>query len=89
MQENLDAEIMQVILEDAKEAYDDNDDDDDDDDNADEKNADDGESRRNPKGEIRVIELQSDGPDNLDENIKRIRIWLHQWLEQRSEMESS
>ncbi|KAI9677564.1 MAG: factor activating pos9 [Caeruleum heppii] len=51
LDENMDAEIMQVLLEEAREAYD----------------------------EEIVIELRSDGPEDLDSNVERIEGWVNEW----------
>ena len=53
LQENLDSEIMEVLLLEAREAYD----------------------------EQIVVELQSNGTDDLEANLERIEGWLRQWLE--------
>jgi adenylate kinase len=51
IEENNTAEIMQVVLEEARESY---------------------------ATEI-VVELQSDDPESVDENVDRILAWIRQW----------
>lgn len=63
---------MQVVLEDAKEAYEEDDDDEDDTD---------GDNKNGQKGT--VVELQSNGQEDLDENVQRIETWISHWLQQR------
>jgi adenylate kinase len=55
LEENLDAEIMQVILDEARESYNEN----------------------------IVIELQSDGLEDLDANVERIKLWVENWKQDR------
>ncbi|SZF04288.1 unnamed protein product [Blumeria hordei] len=51
LQENLDVEIMEVLLQEARDAYD----------------------------EEIIIELSSNGLDDMDSNIERMKTWLTQW----------
>jgi len=55
IQENNESEIMQTILEDAKESYD----------------------------EEIIVELESDGMDDLESNVARIISWIDAWMEDR------
>jgi adenylate kinase len=55
LEENMDAEIMQVILDEARESYNEN----------------------------IVIELQSDGLEDLDANVERIKLWVENWKQDR------
>jgi adenylate kinase len=47
----MDSEIMQVLLEEARESYD----------------------------TQMIIELQSDGPEDVDNNVDRIQSWITTW----------
>lgn len=59
MQENLDVEIMEVLLQEARDSYD----------------------------EEIIIELMSNGLDDMDCNIERIKSWLSQWKMDNTESE--
>ena len=51
LQENLDAEIMEVLLQEARDAFD-----------------------------LQIVqELQSNNPDDMENNASRIEAWLRQW----------
>ncbi|KAI9881369.1 MAG: factor activating pos9 [Pleopsidium flavum] len=56
LQENLDSEIMQVLLEEARESYD---------------------------AEI-VVELRSDGTEDIENNVGRIETWIKNWEQDNS-----
>ncbi len=57
LQENLDSEIMEVLLEEARESYD----------------------------EEIVVELRSDGADDIEANVARIETWIKNWKKDRVE----
>lgn len=59
LQENLDVEIMEVLLQEARDSYD----------------------------EEIIIELMSNGLDDMDCNIERIKSWLSQWKMDNTESE--
>ena len=56
LQENLDSEIMEVLLHEARESYD---------------------------GEI-VVELRSDGADDIESNSGRIGTWIETWKQNQT-----
>ncbi|KAI9887771.1 MAG: factor activating pos9 [Watsoniomyces obsoletus] len=93
IQENLDAEIMQIILEDAKAAYDDDDDDefDGDEDGGGDQEMDyeggrqgkrEGRGKKKKKGKRMpmVIELSNDSFEDMDEGVERIEKWIGEWV---------
>lgn len=51
LQENLDSEIMEVLLEEARESYD----------------------------EEIIVELESNEPEDIENNVDRIEIWIESW----------
>ncbi|SCV68805.1 BQ2448_926 [Microbotryum intermedium] len=53
IQENNEAEIMQVVLQDARESY----------------------------AEEIVVELMSEGPEDVEQNVARIAAWVKAWLD--------
>jgi adenylate kinase len=59
VEENIDAEVMQVILEEARGAFE----------------------------EEVLVELRSDGVEDLDANVKRIELWVEQWRKDNNEQE--
>ncbi|KAF1362193.1 P-loop containing nucleoside triphosphate hydrolase protein [Lizonia empirigonia] len=59
LDENMDSEIMQVLLDEAREAY---------------------------KEEI-VVELRSDGADDVEGNLERIEQWVENWKKDRGDEE--
>ena len=59
LDENMDSEIMQVLLDEAREAY---------------------------KEEI-VVELRSDGADDVEGNLERIEQWVENWKKDRVDEE--
>lgn len=59
LDENMDSEIMQVLLDEAREAY---------------------------KEEI-VVELRSDGADDVEGNLERIEQWVENWKKDRTDEE--
>lgn len=61
LQENLDSEIMEVLLSEARESYD---------------------------HEI-IVELQSDGTEDLDANVERIEAWISNWKANNTHPEHS
>lgn len=56
LEENMDAEIMEVLLEEARDAY---------------------------EEEI-VVELRSDGSEDVEGNVERVEGWLKGWREERA-----
>jgi adenylate kinase len=55
LEENMDSEIMQVLLDEARESY---------------------------KEEI-VVELKSEGVDDVEANLERVEKWVEQWKRDR------
>lgn len=55
LDENMDAEIMQVLLEEARESY----------------------------AEEIVVELRSDGVEDVEGNVERVEKWVEGWRERR------
>ncbi|KAF2637855.1 P-loop containing nucleoside triphosphate hydrolase protein [Massarina eburnea CBS 473.64] len=56
LDENIDAEIMQVLLDEARESYD----------------------------EQIVVELMSEGPDDVEGNLERVEAWVEGWKRDRN-----
>lgn len=54
---NIDAEVMQVLLDEARGAFD----------------------------ERVVVELQSDGIEEMDQNVERLKQWVDQWMKDNAE----